>query len=126
MQIIDTDVDPTLVSDFEVLCILQEHSQRAPSAGFTQDAQTIEYETLSYLSDVKMSPVSTLTGDKFCRLMSYLSTLKLTKMERLQIVNRLPRTFIDFYVLVEECEERFPQQQVEQEILAEIERIIDL
>lgn len=54
--------------------------------------------------------------------MKYLHELKLTKAEKLQIVNLLPRTMVEFYLIVEECEDRFGEEQVEA-ILAKIEEL---
>lgn len=46
-------------------------------------------------------------------LLSFLQPIKLTKAEKLQIVNLIPRTMVDFYLIVEECEERFKEDEVE-------------
>lgn len=54
--------------------------------------------------------------------MKYLHELKLTKAEKLQIVNLLPKTMVEFYLIVEECEDRFGEEQV-QAILAKIDQL---
>ena len=46
---------------------------------------------------------------------------KLTKFEKLQLLNLCPRHEVDVYLIVDECEERFTGMQVERmlDILAE-------
>ncbi len=45
--------------------------------------------------------------------MSLLHKFKLTKAEKLQVINLLPRTMVEFYLIVEECEDRFGEAEVE-------------
>jgi hypothetical protein len=45
--------------------------------------------------------------------MKFLHEFKLTKAEKLQTVNLLPRTMVEFYLIVEECEDRFGEVDVE-------------
>lgn len=124
MEIISSSGEPVLISDYEVKCLLEERKELHSTATFLcQDALTVEFETLSYLSDV--SPVSEIkNAQAFEQLMTYLGTLRLTKFERLQVINSLPRNVIDFYVLVEECEERFETQQIE-EILQMLSKLLN-
>ena len=121
MEII-ASTEPIFVADYEVKCLLEERKQQNQSH-LSQDAQTVEYEALTYLNSI--SRVSEIKNSKvFEELMTYLGSLRLTKFERLQVANALPRNVIDFYVLVEECEERFDTQVIEEEILPTILKII--
>ena len=54
--------------------------------------------------------------------MKFLHEFKLTKAEKLQIVNLLPRTMVEFYLIVEECEDRFGEDEVER-ILQQINEL---
>jgi hypothetical protein len=123
MEIIAQD-GPVFLSDYETFLLLQEkRAEIKPSVQgkVDQNALTIEYETLAYFSDKNLSSVSAIKDpEHFKLLLEYLGTLKLTKFERLQIINSLPTNLIDFYVLVEECEERFPNGVIEFEILPQI------
>ena len=123
MEIIQKE-GPVFVSDYEVFLLLQERRNelQGPVQGkVDQNALTVEYEALAYFSDRKLSPVSEMKSpEHFKSLLEYLGGLRLTKFERLQIANSLPRNLIDFYVLVEECEERFANEVIEKEILPEI------
>lgn len=121
MEIVEGEA--LLISNYEVSLLLEEHRKKEKS--FELEAMTIEYETFAYLNDLKYSPVSLIKSEQaFEGLMKYLASLKLTKLERLQIVNLLPRSVIDFYVIVEECEERFETQMIEEEILPKIQKEI--
>lgn len=85
-----------------------------------------------------------LSAAKTERLMEFLATIKLTKLEKLQMVNMLPETEVVFYLVplhhssfpwslifyayysqvVEECEERFTSEQV-RDIIAQIGSIVN-
>ncbi|KAI3404739.1 hypothetical protein KGF56_002442 [Candida oxycetoniae] len=60
-----------------------------------------------------------MTVDKFEELMQYLNQFELMKIEKLQIINQLPKTMPVLYAIVEECEERFGSD-VPEEILSKI------
>lgn len=68
-------------------------------------------KTLSYFE--KFSQVTLQTAEAVEQLMKFLLDFKLTKAEKLQIVNLLPRTMVEFYLIVEECEDRFSEEEVE-------------
>lgn len=57
--------------------------------------------------------------ENFVELMTFLNTLDLMKVEKLQIVNSLPRSMVHLYGLVEECDQRFSEDVCEL-ILAKI------
>lgn len=121
MEIIASQ-EPVFISDYEARTLLEERKQENQSH-LSQDAQTVGYEAFSYLTSV--SRISEIKSDRiFEELMTYLGTLKLTKFERLQVVNALPKNVIDFYVLLEECEERFDTYMIEEEILPTISKIL--
>lgn len=58
----------------------------------------------------------------FLELMAHLNTLDLMKIEKLQIINSLPRSMVHLYALVEECDQRFDEPTCE----ALIEKINEL
>lgn len=66
-------------------------------------------QALGYLEKFK----TPLSEERFQKLMEYLAKLSLTKAEKLQVVNMLPKTQVEFYLIVEECEERFTNEQVD-------------
>ena len=126
MEIIASGEEAVFISDYEARCLLEERKQQNQRvhSQLSQDAQTVEYEALAHLTAVSRA-CEIKTAEAFNALMQYLSTLRLSKFERLQVVNALPRNVIDFYVLVEECEERFDTEVIEQTILPTISRILE-
>lgn len=63
--------------------------------------------------------------DVFRALMEYLNTLDLMKIEKLQIVNSLPRSMVHLYALVDECDQRFEEAACEA-LLAKIDELVPL
>lgn len=56
-------------------------------------------------------------------IMTLLNTLELVKVEKLQILNSLPRSMVHLYALVEECDQRFSEETCEA-ILAKINEVV--
>ncbi|KAH3899070.1 related to DNA-directed RNA polymerase III subunit RPC9 [Saccharomycodes ludwigii] len=63
------------------------------------------------------------TNDKFIKLLQKLNCYKLYKIEKLQLVNQLPTNFVHLYSIIEECDSRFSEQEIEQ-ILTDIKEVI--
>ncbi|KAJ1979686.1 hypothetical protein H4R35_001419 [Dimargaris xerosporica] len=127
-----------LLSDYEVLTLLQEQGTtlKAREANGTSDMpnlMTIQFEastclpwhggpahhTLKYLRD---HPCASVTSDMIKQTIEALEPFQLTKAEKLQLINLCPQSLVDIYVLIEECEERFAEDQLE-EMLAIIGRL---
>ncbi|KAG0663845.1 hypothetical protein C6P45_000741 [Maudiozyma exigua] len=67
------------------------------------------------------SPICKLQNDQFSELMRDLNRFELFKIEKLQIVNQLPSNMVHLYSIVEECDSRFNEDQIN-EIISIIER----
>ncbi|QLQ81130.1 hypothetical protein HG537_0E04850 [Torulaspora globosa] len=89
--------------------------------------QSITRDTITYLttdkgvpqdddesSNKKKSPISSMNDQRFSELVTQLNKFDLFKAEKLQIVNQLPTTMVHLYAVVEECDTRFTQEQIEQ------------
>lgn len=63
--------------------------------------------------------------EAFTELMVFLNQFELMKVEKLQIVNALPRSMVHLYGLVEECDQRFNEESCES-ILAKINELVPL
>lgn len=63
--------------------------------------------------------------DTFQQLMAHLNTLDLMKIEKLQIVNSLPRSMVHLYALVEECDQRLDEATCEA-LLEKINELVPL
>lgn len=126
MEIIQRE-EPIFISDYETFLLLEEKRKESTLEKINQEALTIEYETFAYLSDRELSQVSDIKSSQhFEELLSFLSGLKLTKLERLEIINSLPKNMIDFYILIEECEERYENRIIEEDILPRISKALTL
>ncbi|QLL33569.1 hypothetical protein HG536_0E04800 [Torulaspora globosa] len=94
------------------------------------ELQAITRDTIAYLTtdkgvpqeddessgnnDKKKSAISSLNDQRFSELVAQLNNFDLFKAEKLQIVNQLPTTMVHLYAVVEECDTRFTQEQIEQ------------
>lgn len=87
------------------------------------ELQTITKDTITYLRTNKgadqeedttaTSPISRLNDEKFSELVRSLNEYSLFKAEKLQIVNQLPQSMVHLYSVVEECDSRFTQEQMD-------------
>ncbi|CAE6538196.1 unnamed protein product [Rhizoctonia solani] len=76
-----------------------------------QNLRTIEVELISHLKD--MYPLMQRQNDTAIRnLTRSLGKFTLTKSEKLQIVNLAPRQLVELYVIVENLEERFTDDEL--------------
>lgn len=73
---------------------------------------TIVYESLRYL---EKTPCVNQTPELVKQFLQKLkeSEFKLTKVERLQIINHHPKTAVELQVLIEDAEERFTIEQID-------------
>ncbi|KAJ1968060.1 hypothetical protein IWQ62_001476 [Dispira parvispora] len=104
-----------LLSNYEVLELLREQEAYQKSVPKDQsqvdeNVQTIRFEALKYLQD---SPCSVQNATAINKAITKLNEYKLTKAEKLQIINYKPRSPVDLHTLIEECEERFNEEQMD-------------
>lgn len=107
-----------LISNYEVLKLLEE-SQEAqkqvqkldPSVEYPEHLRTIQFELTEYL---KETPCSTQTSEQLANFLEFMSRYELTKAEKLQILNLRPRSTVEIYLIIEECEERFTEEDLEE------------
>ncbi|KAL3231443.1 DNA-directed RNA polymerase III subunit RPC9 [Nakaseomyces bracarensis] len=101
--------------------------------------QGITRDTLAYLKQSKYSiseeeeqllpeqrppaPLCNLNDNKFTDLVTRLNEFDLFQAEKLQIVNQMPVQIVHLYSIVEECDTRFSEEQIEQ-ILALVAEFI--
>lgn len=116
------------LSDFEVLQHLLEYKEKYNWSFTPEDdaklkgkkkrftgaglgLETVTRDVLQYLD--QRSGGSVASELVFTELMAYLNTLSLMKIEKLQILNSLPRSMVHLYGLVEECDQRFDEATCE-------------
>ncbi|CAB3404157.1 unnamed protein product [Caenorhabditis bovis] len=101
----------TVLTNFEVLSHLRnvkKEEGELPKNDRCKTLATIVYETQKYLNK---SPAATQSEESIAQLIPKLRPFKLTGAETLQIINLRPSAPTDIQLLVEETEERFPDEE---------------
>ncbi|XP_071577259.1 DNA-directed RNA polymerase III subunit RPC9-like [Temnothorax nylanderi] len=97
----------TLLSNYEVLNILQ--NTKSYKKQMNQLA-TITYQTIKYLED---TPCKKQNPEKIREFLKAMEPIKLTKAEKLTLLNLCPTTPLEIQLMVEESEERLSEEEVE-------------
>ena len=98
-----------LITNHEVFSFLKAVRSKADN----QDLRTIEYEVIKYLESV---PSQQCTLDQLQQCMTALSKYSLTKLEKLVLLNHFPKSLVEIYPMIEECETRFSDEQLQEMI----------
>ncbi|XP_038215998.1 DNA-directed RNA polymerase III subunit RPC9-like isoform X2 [Zerene cesonia] len=71
---------------------------------------TVTYETVRYLQDTECK---NQTADTIRKFLEAMKSFKLTKLEKLMMVNTPPRTELEIQLIVQESEERLSEDDVQ-------------
>nr|XP_054765902.1 DNA-directed RNA polymerase III subunit RPC9-like [Lytechinus pictus] len=105
-----------MLSNFEVHALLKELQSGSSQRGKKsiskkqQNLATISYETIKYLEKTPCGLQTPEVVEKFLRA---LTPFSLTKSEKLQLLNHRPKTTVEIMAMIEECEERLTEEQME-------------
>lgn len=104
-----------LLSNYEVLTLLEDinegkNGHKKPN-NQQQNLATVCYETLKYL---EKTPCKQQSSEAIQQLCKRLEPFRLTKAEKLQLLNQRPTTAVEIQLLIEESEERLSEDQTEQ------------
>ncbi|KAK8756241.1 hypothetical protein V5799_001056 [Amblyomma americanum] len=116
------------LSNYEVLKLLKELQSDKKSSGSGKAARTVpnlatvSYETITYLEQTACARQTDEHIEVFLQQLSELP-FKLTKIEKLQLINHRPTTAVEIQLLIEESEERLSEDDV-QTILDLVERTL--
>ena len=101
-----------MLSNFEVLNLLSDIQKRQNKPNkLHSNLATISYEITQFLENtacIKQSP------DVIAKFMKGLEPFKLTKAEKMQLLNLRPKTAVEIQLIVEESEERLTEDQIYQ------------
>ncbi|CEJ05437.1 hypothetical protein RMCBS344292_19378 [Rhizopus microsporus] len=109
-----------LITNYEVLRLLEENQQNQKllqaqdlSIEYPESLRTVQFELTEYL---KQTPVGSQTPAQVTNFLEAISQFDLTRAEKLQILNLRPKSAVEIYlasVVIEECEERFSEEDLE-------------
>ncbi|XP_057321934.1 DNA-directed RNA polymerase III subunit RPC9 [Microplitis mediator] len=107
MEVVNENV--AYLSNFEVLEVLRGIKANKEQKSRSQLA-TITYETVRCLEE---STCKTQTPEKIQEFMKALKSFKLTKCEKLALLNLCPKTPLEMQLIIEDSEERLNESEVE-------------
>lgn len=121
MEVVQTP--QLLLSNFEVYNLLREEDKLVTRNKKPSQKATIAYETEQYLKSFSPSSTSSYTPVIVTQFLTAFKRYRLTKAEKLQILNHRPASLVELQLLIEESEERF-SEEVMNEMIAIIADII--
>nr|XP_055195237.1 DNA-directed RNA polymerase III subunit RPC9 isoform X2 [Nyctereutes procyonoides] len=101
------DANSALLSNYEVFQLLTDLKEQRKESGKNkhssgqQNLNTITYETLKYISK---TPCRHQTPEIVREFLTAMKSHKLTKAEKLQLLNHRPMTAVEIQLLQENCE----------------------
>ncbi|ORZ16883.1 HRDC-like protein [Absidia repens] len=106
-----------LISNYEVFNLLNERIEyqkevqtTRPNVEYPEHLRTIQFELAEYL---KTTPTKSQTTVQVKDFLQQMNQYALTLGEKLQILNLRPKSAVEIYLLIEECEERFNEQDLD-------------
>ncbi|VDK18567.1 unnamed protein product [Anisakis simplex] len=108
------DAQQTVLTNAETFQLINERRRQQSTVPKDQRVKalgTVIYETSSYL---QTSPAAAQKTEDIENAIRALAPFKLTAAETLQVINLRPSTIIEIQLIVEECEERLTEEQMNQ------------
>merc|ERR1712179_102165 len=103
-----------ILSNFEVYSLLQDITQRDPKNRQNFFRTKAHFDTIKYL---EKTPCKVQSAEIIQEFLLATKDYKLTKSEKLQLVNLRPTTPVEMQLIIEDSEERLSEEQVEELIV---------
>ena len=104
-----------MLSNYEVLNLLGEYAkekkEKSKMSKRDQNLSTVTYETIKYLNG---TPAFNQNGESILKVVKLLEPYRLTKAEKLQVINLRPTTPVELSLIIEESEERISEEQIDE------------
>lgn len=100
-----------LLSNFEVTDLLRLRGANQEDVASFGSITPSECKVYNYLS---RTPAGTQTRDVLRKFIEQVDKYKLTKAERLQVINLRPSSAVEIHLIVEDCEERMAADAVDE------------
>ncbi|XP_012176577.1 DNA-directed RNA polymerase III subunit RPC9 [Bombus affinis] len=97
------------LSNYEVLNILQNIKSNKKQKMKQNQLASITYQTIRYLEE---TPCKRQTPEKIRGLLQALEPYKLTKCEKLTLLNMCPKTPLEIQLIIEDSEDRLTDDEV--------------
>ncbi|XP_076675175.1 CGRP receptor component [Andrena cerasifolii] len=98
------------LSNYEVLDILQNIKANKKQKMKQNQLATITYQTVRYLEE---TPCKKHSPEKIRKFLKAMEPYKLTKCEKLTLLNVCPKTPLEIQLIVEDSEDRLTDEEVE-------------
>ncbi|XP_003704069.1 CGRP receptor component [Megachile rotundata] len=97
------------LSNYEVLDILQNIKANKKQKMKQNQLATITYQTVRYLEE---TPCKGQSPEKIKNFLKAVESFKLTKCEKLTLLNLCPKTPLEIQLIVEDSEDRLTEEEV--------------
>ncbi|SAM07320.1 hypothetical protein [Absidia glauca] len=106
-----------LISNYEVFDLVNDRisyqkqiQQSQSNVDYPEHLRTIQFELVEY---IKGTPTSTQSEDQVKAFLQQIDRYSLTLGEKVQVLNLRPKSAVEIYLLIEECEERFSEEDLD-------------
>jgi len=102
------------LTNFEVLQKLLEHEAETKANPDARLPKNVAQTTSSTIEYLKSTPVKDMTPEKAEKYLDLFESYDVTQQEAIHLLNFLPTSEVEIYLLLDDCENRFTDEQREE------------